>query len=217
MWRNLGRGKAKFQRIAALSLFLFVFIFGQYWMVVHNAERKDLETLYRSAKIGDLHSVQRLAADDSAQANRLLAVLVQDENAFSGSRVQAIAVLEKKRWLSSNDLARLLWIEQSAEVRRAAVEVFKRRGCDDLCTPATLYSLRAMWGGQLTGEERRSAQVPELAATLMPLAAQSRRDTENEYIALLNLNPCASRQTLKAEYSREPEFIRNLEARLGPC
>lgn len=217
MWRSLGRGKAKFQRIAALSLFLFVFVIGQYWMVVHNAERKELRTLYLSAKIGDLNSVQRLAADDSAQANTWLEVLAQDENAFSDSRVQAIAVLEKKRRLSSNDLASLLWIEQSPKVRHAAVEVFKRRGCDDTCTPATVYSLCAMWGGQLTGEERRSAQFPELAATFKPLAAQSRRDTENDYIGLLNLNPCASRQTLKAEYSRDPEFVRDLEAKLGPC
>ena len=217
MWRNLGRGKAKFQRIAALSLFFFVFVFGQWWIVVHNAERKELKTLYRSAEIGDLNSVQRLAADDSAQANTWLEVLAQDESAFPDSRVQAIAVLEKKRRLSSNDLARLLWIEQSPKVRHAAVEAFKRRGCDEMCTPATLYSLRAMWGGELTGEERRSAQFPELAATLKPLAAQSRRDTENDYITLLNLNPCASRQALKAEYSRDPEFVRDLEAKLGPC
>jgi hypothetical protein len=217
VWRSLGRGKAKFQRIAALSLFLFVFVFGQYWMVVHNAERKELKTLYRSATIGDLNSVKRLAADDSAQADSWLKVLAQDESANPDSRVQAIAVLAKKRWLTSNFFAPLLWIEQSPEVRRAAVEVFKRRGCDDLCTPAALYSLHAMWGGELTGEERRSAQYPEFAATLIPLAAQSRRDTENDDITLLNLNPCASRQALKAEYFREPEFVRNLEAKLGPC
>jgi hypothetical protein len=217
VWTNLGRGKAKFQRIAALSLFFFVFVFGQWWIFVHNAERKELKTLYLSAKIGDLNSVQRLAADDSAQADNWLEVLAQDENAFPDSRVQAIAVLAKKRWLNSNILARLLWIEQSSKVRRAAAEVFKQRGCDDLCTPAALYSLHAMWGGELTGEERRSAQYPELAATLIPMAAQSRRDTENDYITLLNLNPCASRQALKAEYFRDPEFVGSLQAKLGPC
>jgi hypothetical protein len=214
-WRNVRNLKQI--RIVALVVFCAVFVAGPLWEAQRVSQRKELKALYLSAHGGDLDSVRRLAEHHSAEATGWLGQVAQDQNASANARAAAIAALGKKTWLDSEGLARLLWIEQPFAVRRAAADVFRQRGCDDVCLSAALYALNAMWSGAPSAENRLAAEYPASRSQSEPVIARLRGASENDYVDLLNKNPCAARKTLTTIYSSQSTFVGYVESKLGRC
>jgi len=203
-------------RLVVLVAFCVVSVAAPFWRAARVSEQNELQALYASSSGGDLDSVKRMASHHSSEGTSWLEKLAQDRNATADSRSLAIAELGKRRFLNTELLAQLLWIDQPFVVRHATAEVFEQRGCDKPCLSATLYAMRGIWDGKHTAEMRFATEVPD-SGQIEPLLAELRSQTEDDYMRLLNKDPSATRKTLKAEYSSAPdsEFASSIEVRLG--
>jgi hypothetical protein len=130
-------------------------------------------------------------------------------------RVAAINALGTKPSIDSAAIAVLLGIDEPYVVRDAAVAVFEQRGCDEICTSATLDALEAMWGGRPLFEMQLEATHP--SPTGKTIVARMREQTEQRYLALANRNPCATRTALRTDYAHDTEFAEGIQVALGPC
>jgi hypothetical protein len=143
--------------------------------------------------------------------------LAQDRNATADSRVEAINALAKKNALDSKSLGLLLAIDQPLAVRHAVALAFEQHGCDVFCVAAALNALNAIWEGKPTLEMRLSAQLPDSSPESARIDSELHRKTVEDYLTLLNLNPCLTRRALDSSYAAERVFIDRLQAKVGPC
>jgi len=202
-------------RLVVLVVFVVVSLAAPLWRAAQISERNELQALYLSSSVGDLDSVKRMASHHSAEGTSWLEKLAEDRSAAADSRSQAIAELGQHRFLNTELLAQLLWIDQPFVVRHATAEVFQQKGCDNFCLSATLYAMHGIWDGKNTAEMRFVAELPG-ADQMDPLLAKLRSQTEDDYVGLLNKDPSATRKSLKAEYGNASDsaFVSSVEARL---
>jgi hypothetical protein len=190
------------------------------WMHRWNARKTrsdEMNALYAIASGGDRASVRRLAEYPSPEAIQLIQKLAQDRNAFPDARLEAINVLGARHPIDSKTLAPLLCIDQPFDVRRAVTGVFKQRGCDEECISAALTSLHAIWGGQPTLEVHLYAQIPSSTPHAQEELAYFHKQTEEDYLVLLNSNPCLTGKTLQTKYGSDSEFVDKIRKNLRPC
>lgn len=186
------------------------------------AQREEMSALYAFASGGDLENVKRLSEYPSPEAIHWLERLAQDQNAAADSRTAAIAALASKPSLNRAALSTLLYIDQPFVVRHAAAEALQQRGCDDHCISATIRGLHAIWKGQpaievglfavehaygVQGDSKLEAKID----------AELKAKTEQDYWRLLENNPCAGRNALKADASAEPAFVEYVQSKLKSC
>jgi len=202
-------------RLVILVAFCVVSLAAPFWRAARISERNELHELYLSSSVGELDSVKSMASHHSSEGTSWLEKLAQDRSAAAESRSQAIAELGKRRFLNTELLAQLLWIDQPFVVRHATAEVFEQRGCDKTCVSATLYAMRGIWDGKHTAEMRLATELPD-SDRMEPLLAKLRSQTEDDYVGLLNKDPSATRKSLKAEYGNvsDSAFVSSVEARL---
>jgi hypothetical protein len=204
-------------QLAALVIWSVAFLGGSVWWAFQVAERKQLKALYSAATTGDLSSVQRLLEHNSSGAQAWLERLAQSRVVDAETRVAAIGALGKRHSVDSEVLSPLLWIEQPFVVRHATAGVFKQHGCDDVCVSATLYSLRAMWGGQTTSEMRITAEHSGPTQLMNQTLSRLRAQSEQDFLGLLNQNACRTKRILKTDYSSEAAFVDSVQVKIGPC
>jgi hypothetical protein len=202
-------------RVVVLVALCVVSLAASIWRATQMSERNELRDLYFSSLQGNLQSVERMASHHSFEGTSWLEKLAQDRSASADSRSQAIAALGKRRFLNTDLLDQLLWIDQPFLVRHAAVEVFDQRGCDKQCLSATLYAMRGIYDGKQTAEMRFAAEVPA-SVQMDARLAKLRSQTEDDYVGLLNKDPAGTRKALKAEYSNTSDsaFVSSIEVRL---
>jgi hypothetical protein len=70
-----------------------------------------------------------------------------------------------------------------------------------------------MFAGEPTAEMKLAERNPEL----MDRAAALGRESENEYLGLLKLNPCIALKTLSLDYSDDLRMCDWVKARIQPC
>jgi hypothetical protein len=172
--------------------------------------------LYASARGGDLDAVRRLAQRPLTSVN-WLQELAQDQNATADSRVEAINTLAQKNALDSRSLSLLLWIDQPLAVRHAVALAFEQHGCDNVCVGAALNALDAIWKGEPTLEMRLSAQLADTSPISAQIDSELHRKTVQDYLALLNLNPCLTRKILNGSYPTDHAFVDRVHAQVEPC
>jgi hypothetical protein len=117
--------------------------------------------------------------------------------------VEAINTLAQKNALDSRSLSLLLWIDQPLAVRHAVALAFEQHGCDNVCVGAALNALDAIWKGEPTLEMRLSAQLADTSPISAQIDSELHRKTVQDYLALLNLNPCLTRKILNSSYPTE--------------
>ncbi len=207
------------RRIQLVALFIWctALLVSPFWWAARVKERREIKDLYFAGVGGDVSSVQRLAERGSPDSTALLERLAKAPHAFAESRVAAIRALGAKRFLDSEALTPLLWIDQPFIIRHATVEVFERRGCDASCVSATLYSLHAIHQGQLTAETRLARQNPDKTTSTDQALPELSNETNQDYLTLLTSNPCTARKLLAAEYSSDSSFADNIRSKLQLC
>ena len=201
-------------QIVAAVIWCIAFLAGPFWWGARVRERKQLMALYSWAAGGSLDAVKQLDKNNSSEAIHLLEALALDPSAFADARVAAISALGQRRFLDSDPLTPLLWIQQPFTVRHAAAGLFKRRGCDSDCISAVLYALHALWGGGLTAEDELSQEHPDLSPQIQAVARPLRKESEDDYIGLLARDPRLAIDTLRRLYSTESSFVERVEARI---
>ena len=209
------------QRIKAAQLVVFliwtaIVLCGPLWWGLRIQKRYS-SALYTSASGGDLDAV-RLLAQRPLMSVAWLQTLAQDPDATADSRVEAINALAQKNALDSTSLSALLWIDQPLAVRHAIALGFEQRGCDYGCVNAALRALKAIWKGQPTFEMRLSAQRPDGSAAMWAqIDRELHRETVQDYLALVNLNPCLTKETLNRFYPNDRTFIDYVQAQMRSC
>ena len=181
------------------------------------ARKNEMRRLYSLAIGGDLDSVRRLSEYPSSEAIPWLEKLVQQRDATGDSRVAAITALGSNPSLDRATLAPLLQIDQPFVVRHAAAEVLEKSGCDQACILATLAALHAIWTGQPTLEVQAAAQIPSPTQHDQEDLLYLHKQTEEDYSALLNTNPCLARNLLGTDYPSDSPFVDEVRKSLHPC
>src|SRR6267142_2641244 len=193
--RNLRR-----VQIVALLVWGILFLAGTLWFIFQTGRSRRFENLYRSARAGNLESLQQPAEQRSSDSLIWLEKLAQDRNTFAEYRVAAINALSSRPTLHSEVLATLLWIEQPFDVRHAVVNAFNKHGCDDFCISAALYALHALWQGQPTAEMQLMNKQALVTAAQAHVGSELRNQSEKDYLMLLNKNPCGTKASLTSDY-----------------
>jgi hypothetical protein len=206
-------------QVVALFAWGVLFLVGNIWLVLHSGRQRRLEALYRSARFGNLESIKQLAQEQSSDSRAWLEKLAQDRNTFTEYRVAAIKALNSQPTLDSDALAILLWIDQPFDVRHSVVDAFLQHGCDEFCISATLNSVYAMWQGQPTAERKLAEQSPAVTSADEKIDLELRNQTEKDYFALLNKNPCETKSVLANDYARaaDAEFVSWIKGKLHGC
>jgi hypothetical protein len=205
-------------RRAQIVLFLTwtaIALCGPLWWGLR-LQKRHLHALYTSASGGDLDAVRLLAQRPLASV-AWLQDLALDQNATADSRVEAINALVKKNALHSEALSILLWIDQPLAVRHAVANAFQQHGCDEVCVGAALNALNAIWKGESTFEMRLSAQRPDTSAMSARIDEELHRETVQDYLALLNLDPCLTKQKLNKSYPKDHTFVDHVCVKVKPC
>lgn len=208
--KNIRRGQ-----LALFLVWTVIALGGPLWWGLR-LQKTHSSALYVAASGGDLDAVRRLAQRPLMSVN-WLQELAQDQNATADSRVEAINTLAQKNALDSKGLSLLLWIDQPLAVRHAVALAFEQHGCNDMCVGAALNALNAIWKGQTTLEMRLSAQRPDTSPVSAQIDAELHRKTVQDYLALLNLNPCLTRKILTTSYPNDHAFVDRVHAQVEPC
>lgn len=189
------------------------------WMRRHQVQvskRDEMRALYGLASGGDRDSVRRLADYSSPEAMQLIKKLAQDRNAYAGGRLEAISILADRSF-DLKTIAPLLSIDQPFAVRHATAKTFERHACEDPCISATLSALHAISRGQPTSEMQAAAQIPSSTPRDQEDLLYLRKQTEEDYFALLNSNPCLALNLLEIGYPSDPPFVDEVRKNLHPC
>jgi hypothetical protein len=202
-------------QLALLLIWTAIALSGPLWWGLRLQKRHSY-ALYASARGGDLDAVRRLAQRPLTSVN-WLQELAQDQNATADSRVEAINTLAQKNALDSRSLSLLLWIDQPLAVRHAVALAFEQHGCDNVCVGAALNALDAIWKGEPTLGMRLSAQLADTSPISAQIDSELHRKTVQDYLALLNLNPCLTRQILNSSYPTDHAFVDRVHAQVEPC
>jgi len=219
--RNKMLRKLKRPELAVLAIFLIVSL-GAWAVWMHRwntqaARRDEMNALYAIASGGDPASVRRLAEYPSPEAMQFIEKLAQDRNAFPDGRLEAINVLGARQSIDSRALAPLLWIDQPLDMRHAVAGVFKQRGCEKECISVTLAAPHAVWAGQPTFEMQHYAQIPSSTPHLQENLDYFHKQTDADYLVLLNSSPCLTGKSLQTKYALDPEFVDKVRKKIGLC
>lgn len=190
------------------------------WMRRYQAQvatSDQMHALYALASGGDLDSVKRLADYPSPEAVQLIKNLAQDRRALADGRLEAINILANRRPFDPKTIAPLLSIDQPFVVRHATAKAFERHSCEDQCISATLSALHAISRGQPTSEMKATAQIPYPTPHDQEQLAYLHKQTEEDYFALLNSNPCLARNLLGTGYPSDSQFVDDVRKKLHPC
>jgi hypothetical protein len=198
------------QRVGVVVCCLLALGFPPWWSYMSARWTTEMQYLYGSAAVGDPESVREISSH-RIWGTSWLEKLARDRYAFAESRAAAIDELANKSFVNRRRLVPLLWIEEPFVVRHEAALMFRKIGCNDDCVGMVLRCLHSMQTGRPMLEGQPPAKQND--DYILQLRATSKQD----YLNLLNTNPCMSRRTLRSDYPADSSFIADTEKSLPAC
>jgi hypothetical protein len=110
---------------------LVVLLLCSVYISYRAARSRGDRSLFLEAKRGDLSSLAQL---ERRGADEYIKFLAEDRTAPVVVRSAALEMLKRRPQDSTGVVALMLWIKEPLVIREKAVDYFKTRGCDDMCT-----------------------------------------------------------------------------------